>query len=93
MEKLKTLIVDDESLARRGLRLRLASHKDVEIVGECGNGREALAAIPDLVPDLIFLDIQMPGVDGFDVVRGLQGDDMPMVVFVTAYDQFAIKAF
>ena len=93
MEKLKTLIVDDEALARRGLRLRLATHKDVEIVGECDSGRTALAAIPDLAPDLVFLDIQMPGADGFEVVRGLQNDDMPMVVFVTAFDQYAIKAF
>lgn len=93
MTPLRTLIVDDEALARRGLRLRLEKHADVEILGECCNGREALASIPELEPDLVFLDIQMPGFDGFDVVRSLQGDDMPMVVFATAFDQFAVKAF
>jgi two-component system LytT family response regulator len=91
--QLSALIVDDEPLARRGLRLRLAGHADVTVAGECGNGREALAAIPELNPDLVFLDIQMPGLDGFDVVRSLQGDAMPVVVFVTAFDQFAVRAF
>lgn len=90
---LRTLIVDDEALARRGLRLRLEKHADVEVLGECRNGREALASIPELEPDLVFLDIQMPGFDGFDVVRNLQGDDMPMVVFATAFDHYAVKAF
>jgi two-component system LytT family response regulator len=93
LNKIATLIVDDEALARRGLQLRLQKYEDVEIVGQCTNGREALIAIPDLCPDLVFLDIQMPGMDGFDVVRQLQGDDMPMVVFATAFDQYAIKAF
>ncbi len=93
MDKITTLIVDDEALARRGLKLRLDKHADVEIVGQCVNGREALAAIPELCPALVFLDIQMPGMDGFDVVRQLQGDDMPMVVFATAFDQYAVKAF
>lgn len=93
MEKLRTLIVDDEELARRGLKMRLQAHQEVEIVGESCNGREALAAIAELYPDLVFLDIQMPGIDGFDVVRNLQGDDMPVVVFVTAFDQYAIQAF
>lgn len=73
--------------------MRLEKHADVEILGECRNGREALATIPELEPDLVFLDIQMPGFDGFDVVRSLQGDDMPMVVFATAFDQYAIRAF
>jgi two-component system LytT family response regulator len=93
MTTLRTLIVDDEALARRGLRMRLEKHADVEILGECRNGREALASIPELEPDLVFLDIQMPGFDGFDVVRSMQGDDMPMVVFATAFDHFAVKAF
>ncbi len=93
MDSIATLIVDDEVLARRGLKLRLEKHEDVNIVGQCANGREALAAIPDLCPDLVFLDIQMPGMDGFDVVRQLQGDGMPLVVFATAFDQYAIKAF
>jgi two-component system LytT family response regulator len=93
MEKLRALIVDDESLGRRGLRLRLQKHGDVEIVGECSNGREALRAIPELSPDIVFLDIQMPGIDGFEVVRSLQADGMPLVVFVTAFDQYAVQAF
>ena len=93
MNAINTLIVDDEALARRGLQLRLEKHEDVNIVGECANGREALKAIPELDPDLVFLDIQMPGVDGFEVVRQLQGDDMPLVVFATAFDQYAVKAF
>ena len=93
MTTINTLIVDDEALARRGLQMRLEKHEDVNIVGQCSNGREALSAIPELDPDLVFLDIQMPGVDGFDVVRQLQGDDMPLVVFATAFDQYAVKAF
>jgi len=93
LNTIDTLIVDDEALARRGLQLRLDKYEDVNIVGQCANGREALAAIPELDPDLLFLDIQMPGVDGFDVVRQLQGDDMPLVIFATAFDQYAIKAF
>lgn len=93
MNEIATLIVDDEALARRGLELRLGKYDDVKIVGQCSNGREALAAIPELCPDLVFLDIQMPGMDGFDVVRQLQGDDMPLVVFATAFDEYAVKAF
>ena len=93
MEKLKVLIVDDEELARRGLHLRLRRFPDVEIAGECSNGRQALSLILELEPDLVFLDIQMPGLDGFEVVSRLQQDNMPAVVFVTAYDQYAIRAF
>ena len=92
-EKLTTIIVDDESLARRGLKLRLAELDGVEVLAECKNGREAIEAIRALEPDLVFLDIQMPGLDGFDVVRELQADHMPLIVFVTAFDQYAIKAF
>lgn len=90
---LRTIIVDDEALARRGLKHRLAEIDDVEIVGEARNGREALKFIDDLSPDLVFLDIQMPGMDGFDVLRSLPQDDMPTIVFVTAYDNYAIQAF
>ena len=90
---LKTLIVDDEALARRGLRHRLQSARDVHVVGEARNGREALEMIRRLDPDLVFLDIQMPGMDGFDVLRALEPDELPAVVFVTAFDEFAIKAF
>ena len=93
MEKLRTLIVDDEELARRGLLLRLQQEANIEIIGECNNGRQALSLISELDPDLVFLDIQMPGGDGFEVVRNLQQDNMPAVVFVTAFDQYAIRAF
>lgn len=90
---IRTVIVDDEPLARRGLELRLREAADVEIVAQCANGREALAAIADLAPDLMFLDIQMPGLSGLDVVKQVPQESMPMVVFVTAYDRFAIDAF
>jgi two-component system LytT family response regulator len=93
MEKLRTLIVDDEELARRGIYLRLRKIEDVQVVGECCNGRQALSFIHGLDPDLVFLDIQMPGMDGFEVVSSLQQADMPAVVFVTAFDQFAVRAF
>jgi len=91
--QLKTLIVDDEELARRGLRLRLERYPDIVVAGEARNGREALTKIAELEPDLVFLDIQMPGMDGFDVIRNLQDDGMPLVVFITAFDQFAVRAF
>lgn len=90
---LNTIVVDDEALARRGLRLRLEAFEGVAVVAECRNGREALAAIREHAPDLVFLDIQMPGLDGFDVIRELQADAMPLVVFVTAFDQYAVRAF
>jgi two-component system LytT family response regulator len=91
--KLRTLLVDDEALSRRGLELRLRMAADVEIVGQCANGREALNAIRDQKPDLVFLDIQMPGLSGFDVLAELQPHELPMIVFVTAYDRFAVQAF
>lgn len=90
---LKTIIVDDESLARRGLKHRLNHVDDVEIVAEAKNGREALELIREHAPDLVFLDIQMPGMDGFDVLRALPSDELPCIVFVTAFDEYAIKAF
>jgi len=90
---MRVIIVDDESLARRGLRLRLASIADVEIVAECANGVEALRAVVEYQPDLIFLDIQMPEMSGFDVVSNLQQDNMPLIIFVTAFDQYAVEAF
>jgi two-component system LytT family response regulator len=93
MDTLRTLIVDDESLARRGLKLRLQDHPRLELVGECSDGEQALAAVAELRPDLMLLDIQMPGMDGFEVVRRLQADNMPLVIFVTAFDQFAVDAF
>lgn len=90
---LKTLIVDDESLARRGLLHRLKTIADIEVVGEARNGREALDMISEKKPDLVFLDIQMPGVSGFDVVRQLDAATMPVILFLTAYDEYAVKAF
>jgi two-component system, LytTR family, response regulator len=90
---LAALIVDDEALARRGLRLRLERIPEVQVVGESSNGREALQHIAQRSPDIVFLDIQMPGLNGLDVVRELQADSMPMIVFVTAFDQYAVNAF
>jgi len=93
MTRIRTLLVDDERLARRGLELRLAAAPDVEIVGECENGREAVEQVAALAPDLMFLDIQMPGLSGFDVLARLPQDSLPVVVFVTAFDRYAIDAF
>jgi two-component system LytT family response regulator len=93
VKRIRTLLVDDERLARRGLELRLAAAPDVEIVGECENGREAIEHVAELAPDLMFLDIQMPGLSGFDVLARLPQDSMPVVVFVTAFDRYAIDAF
>lgn len=93
MTKLTTLIVDDEPLALSLLKSKLAKHANVEIVGECKNGREALSAVLELNPTLIFLDIQMPGINGLEVVKRLQSDIMPLIVFTTAYEQYALDAF
>ncbi len=93
MKKITALIVDDEALARRGLELRLAAYDDIEIIGNARNGREALQCVPGLKPDLMFLDIQMPGMNGFEVLEALAGPDLPSVIFVTAFDHFAIQAF
>lgn len=90
---LRALIVDDEKLARRGLEIRLADIDGIEVCGQARNGREALAAVRDMAPDLVFLDVQMPGMDGFDVLQSLSASAMPEIVFVTAYDEFALKAF
>jgi len=90
---LRALIVDDEPLARRGLEIRLEAHPDVEIVGEFGDGLSAIAGMRELRPDLVFLDVQMPGMDGFETLRSLPANEMPLVVFVTAYDHYAIRAF
>jgi two-component system LytT family response regulator len=91
--KIKTLIVDDEPLARRNLRLLLKDDHDVEIVAEAASGREALALIQKHSPDLVFLDIQMPELDGFGVLENLEAEQLPAIVFVTAFDQYALKAF
>ncbi|MBD8677592.1 LytR/AlgR family response regulator transcription factor [Sphingomonas sp. CFBP 13720] len=90
---IRTILVDDEPLAIQGLELRLQAHDDVEIIEKCMNGREAIRAIKTHKPDLVFLDIQMPGFDGFSVVQGLMEVEPPLVVFVTAYSDHAIRAF
>ena len=90
---LRVLIADDEPLARRGLRGWLSTERDVEVVGEARHGAEAVALARSLVPDLLLLDVQMPGLDGFDVLAALGDALPPAVVFVTAYDQYALRAF
>ena len=91
--KWRVLIADDEPAARRGVRLLLAAFPQFVVAGECRNGAEILAALEVSAPDVIFLDIQMPGIDGFEVIRRRSAERMPAVVFLTAYDQFAIRAF
>jgi two-component system LytT family response regulator len=92
-DRIKTLIVDDEPLARRNLRLLLERDPQIEILGECRNGKEAIKAIEASRPDLIFLDIQMPEMDGFDVLESVGPELVQAIVFVTAFDQYALKAF
>jgi len=91
--RIETLIVDDEPLARERVRSLLAQMDDIAVVGECGAGREAARAIMEKRPDLVFLDVQMPELDGFGVLRKIPAEAMPVVIFVTAYDEYAIKAF
>src|SRR6185503_10031298 len=91
--KIRTLIVDDEELARDRMQSLLEEQPDVEIVGVCGDGIAALEMIERTQPDLVFLDVQMPGMDGFEVVENLDPARMPAVVFVTAHDGHAIRAF
>jgi two-component system LytT family response regulator len=94
LTKIRTLIVDDEPLARSNLSVLLCRDPEVEIIGECGSGGDALLAIRDAVPDLLFLDVQMPECDGFDVLERLAGKALPSaIIFVTAYDQYALRAF
>jgi two-component system LytT family response regulator len=90
---IRVLIVDDEPIARRGIRQQLRGEADLEVIGECGDGAAAIDAIMELAPDLVFLDIQMPEVGGFDVVEAIGVARMPAVVFVTAYDEHALRAF
>ena len=89
---IRTILVDDEPLAIQGLELRLQAHEDVEIVDKCQNGREAIRSIKTHKPDLVFLDIQMPGFDGFSVVQGMMEVEPPLFVFVTAYSDHALRA-
>jgi two-component system LytT family response regulator len=93
MNPMRIVIVDDEPLARRGIRQFLAVHDDVEIVGEARNGAEAVRMLGALLPDLVFLDVQMPELDGIAVLRRLDPERLPAVIFVTAYDTFAVRAF
>ena len=90
--RIRTLVIDDEAPARRLLCEYLAAHPEVEVVGECANGFEVVKAVTELAPDLLFLDIQMPKLNGFEVLE-LLGDEQPAVIFVTAYDRYALKAF
>jgi two-component system LytT family response regulator len=94
-QMLKVIVVDDEPLARRGMLVRLADFPELQIVAECSNGEEAVAAIREYRPDAVFLDVEMPGLDGFGVLKQLQQMqiDLPYVVFVTAYDHYALNAF
>jgi len=90
---IRTILVDDEKLAIQGMQLRLQAHEDVEVIDTCSNGREAIRKIKTEKPDLVFLDIQMPGFDGFSVVKGVMEIEPPLFVFVTAYEEHAIRAF
>src|SRR5262249_61539290 len=90
---IRALIVDDEPLARQRLRRLLQEEPDVEIVGECADGGEAVAAIRADKPDLVFLDVQMPVLDGFGVLEAIGLENLPAIVFVTAYDRYALRAF
>jgi two-component system LytT family response regulator len=91
--KIRALIVDDEPLAREWVRSAVAEDPELEVLGECGDGFEAAEAIRRLKPDLVFLDVQMPGLDGFGVLEALSPEEIPAVVFVTAFDQYAVRAF
>ena len=93
MNTIRTLIVDDESLARERIKRLLAAERDLELVGECAGGHEAVAAIQAHKPDLVFLDIQIPELDGFGVLKAVGVAEMPAVIFVTAYDRYALQAF
>jgi two-component system LytT family response regulator len=90
---IRTIIVDDEPLAREGLRVRLSLERDIELVGEAGDGATAVSLIKRQMPDLVLLDVQMPGMGGFDVLSRIPQDRMPAVIFVTAHDRYALKAF
>jgi two-component system LytT family response regulator len=93
MDKIRVIIADDEPLARRGIRQLLVPHADIDVVAETKNGRETVRALRELKPELVFLDVQMPELDGFEVLREIGSKYMPAVIFVTAYDEFAVRAF
>src|SRR5687767_3449718 len=90
---IRAAIVDDEPLARRRIRNLLIEARDVEVIAECANGKEAIGSLEESPPDLLFLDVQMPEIDGFDVLQAIGIGTVPVVIFVTAYDQFALRAF
>ena len=93
MTKIRTLVVDDEPIARERVLSLLQNEPDVEVIGECGDGQQAIASIQQHAPDLVFLDVQMPGCDGFGVIDAVGVDKMPAVIFITAYDEYALRAF
>jgi Response regulator of the LytR/AlgR family len=93
MPSIRTVIADDEPLARKKLRLLLGSEPGVQVVAECQDGQQTISAVRDHKPDLLLIDVRMPDVDGFEVLAKLTSDEMPVVVFTTAYDQFAVRAF
>jgi two-component system, LytTR family, response regulator len=92
-DRIRAIIVDDEPLAREGVRLHLDDSSDIEVVGEAGSGEEAVSLIETIRPDLMFLDVQMPGIDGFGVLEAVGPSLMPVTIFTTAYDEFAVRAF
>src|SRR4051812_45098117 len=91
--KIRTLVVDDEPLARDGIMTMLAQDPEIDLVGSCADGQSAITAIRAQRPDLVFLDIQMPKRDGFEVLAELKREERPTVIFITAYDKYAIRAF
>src|ERR1700691_920974 len=91
--KIRAIIVDDEPLAREGIRTFLAEEPDVEVVGECADGASAVRAVEKRRPDLLFLDVQMPRLNGFDVLEAIASESMPLVIFTTAHDEHALRAF
>ena len=93
MDKIRAIIADDEPLARRGIRQMLAPYDDITVIAEARNGRETVRALRELNPDLVFLDVQMPALDGFGVLATIGAKRMPAVIFVTAHDEFAVRAF
>lgn len=92
-DRIRAVIVDDEPLAREGVRLHLENEPDIDVAGEAGGGEEAVSLIEEVRPDLLFLDVQMPGLDGFAVLEAVGAANMPVTIFTTAYDQFAVRAF
>lgn len=93
MKKLRALVVDDEPLARQAVLSSISQLNTIEVLAQCGNGAEAIQAIESLSPDVVFLDIQMPEISGFDVLEAIDNENLPYIIFVTAYDEYAIQAF